>query len=201
MATARTRSKLATRTRVLAAAEHRFRTVGFTGTTVRDIAADCDVSIGTVIATGDKRSLLVQVFDSLISSEQLGSEPGQGDSTARDTAPEDALLSLVQPYIALFRSEPDLAREYASILVSGAHESILFGELSGRLISDFAEVLAREPRCSGPLAGDLARTLYSAYVGTLFIWSATGGDPAPGVLEGAVARGFTSALAGFRSAA
>jgi len=68
-----------THARVVAAANAQFLEHGFTDTTIRDIATAAGVSTGTVMIVGDKRALLVKVFDGLIAEEgppeQLFSNP------------------------------------------------------------------------------------------------------------------------------
>ena len=59
----------ATESRVLNEARRLFEQRGFTATTIRDIAHAAGVSVGTVMAAGDKPALLVQVFDDLIAAE------------------------------------------------------------------------------------------------------------------------------------
>ena len=190
----------ATHRRVLDEAARLFRDRGFPETTIRDIADAAGVSLGTVMATGDKNGLLVQVFDDLIREHQdhPGREAGAHwppdgavarrtpdgavahwppDGAAAHRPPDGAvverLLDLVRPFVSLFAAQQDLARTYASILVSGRHRSILFSELSAALIDEFAAVASTgpaEPRAT-------ATALYYAYVGTLFTWAARPGGP------------------------
>ena len=51
------------------------------------------------------------------------------------------LSVLVQPFVAMFTGRPELARLYASILVSGTQSSSLFTELAARLVDEFAAAI------------------------------------------------------------
>ena len=165
-----TRSELrdSTHRRVLTAADHLFRQRGFDGTTIRDIAEASGVSVGSVMASGDKNALLVQVFDSLIEDGHArpAAEADPPDSCAR------RILQLVQPFVTLFAERQDLSRTYAAIQVSGRQSSPLFTQLAALLIDEIASTLAQHG-CTPPDAIDgTARAVYFAYIGTLFSWSA-----------------------------
>jgi hypothetical protein len=88
---------------------------------------------------------------------------------------------LVQPFVAMFTGSPELARSYASILVSGTHSSSLFTELAARLVEEFATAITQHECTSQADAPAKAKALYSSYVGTLFTWSALGFDDPPGL--------------------
>ena len=106
--------KAETQRRVLAEADRLFRERGLAATTVRDIAAASGVSVGTVMAVGDKSALLVKVFDSLIEETHAArreTPPRGGNRVVR-------VLSLVEPFLQLFASRQELARAYGSILLS-----------------------------------------------------------------------------------
>ncbi|KQO07535.1 hypothetical protein ASF06_13140 [Agreia sp. Leaf244] len=153
---------------MLTAADHLFRQRGFDATTIRDIAEASGVSVGSVMASGDKNALLVQVFDSLI-------EDGHARPAA-ETDPADScagrILQLVQPFVTLFAERQDLSRTYAAIQVSGRQSSPLFTQLAALLIDEIASTLAQHG-CTPPDAIDgTARSVYFAYIGTLFSWSA-----------------------------
>ncbi len=167
--------KQATQLRVLEAASRLFRKRGFAATTVRDIAEAAGVSAGTVMAVGDKNALLVQVFDTMVADEhaQRAGVTPQSTGDAPDTCVK-RLGFLVQPFVAMFTGSPELARSYASILISGTHSSSLFTELAARLVEEFATAITKQgctPEADAPAK---AQALYAAYVGTLFTWSARG---------------------------
>lgn len=177
MPMAREQLRQATHQRVLQAAERLFQDRGFAATTVRDIAAAADVSVGTVMSVGDKRSLLVQVFDSKISAEHE-QRPDVSGGHGDDSTCADRLELLVRPFVVLFTDRPEVARIYASILVSGAHSSALFSELAEHLTEEFEAAVAGRECVPQAEARPLAQALYAAYVGTLFTWSGLGlSDP------------------------
>ncbi|WP_374947534.1 TetR/AcrR family transcriptional regulator [Agreia sp.] len=158
----------ATRQRVIGAADRLFQERGFDVTTIRDIADASAVSVGSVMAAGDKNALLVQVFDSLIE---------QGHSRSVADAPRDAscaarILYLVQPFVALFAGRPDLSRIYASVQVSGRQSSPLFTRLAALLINEIGSTLTAHG-CTAPDAiTATSRAIYFSYIGTLFSWPA-----------------------------
>ena len=201
-----TRSELreATRLRVLDSARRLFEARGFNATTVRAIAADAGVSAGTVMAVGDKRALLVKVFDEAIGAVHASRAfraPG-GESATRDAAavepaesatpadpvPPESLaaqvIDLLEPFISLFAAHPDLSRAYAAALISGAHASEVFGGLRTLLIAEIASVLSR---AAGGDAGSrvdadaLAASIHLLYIGAVFEW-ATGTELDAGAL-------------------
>lgn len=167
----------ATRAKIWRATERLFRERGYKATTIRDIAAAAGVSVGSVMALGDKRALLVAMFDRSIAEVHAGrarrsgpvADEGAGTSTA------DKVIELVRPFLEIFAAQSDLAREYAAALVSGSHTSVVFKDLEATLIAEIESVLAGDgmPSESVPSA---ARTIYLSYVGTLFEWAAGGGD-------------------------
>ncbi|MBX7555517.1 TetR/AcrR family transcriptional regulator [Streptomyces sp. tea 10] len=167
--------KQATQLRVLEAASRLFQERGFTATTVRDIAEAADVSAGTVMTVGDKNALLVRVFDAMVAGEHARRADvcPQSAGDAPDTCVR-RLSVLVQPFVAMFTGRPELARLYASILVSGTQSSSLFTELAARLVDEFAAAITEHGCTSQADAPAKAQALYAAYVGTLFTWSALG---------------------------
>ncbi len=64
----RSDAKASTTQRVLATADRLFREDGFAATTVRRIAAEADVSVGTVMGVGDKDGLLIAIVDQWIAA-------------------------------------------------------------------------------------------------------------------------------------
>lgn len=168
-----------TQSRVIDAAELLFHKVGFTGTTVRGIADAAAVSVGTVMAVGDKQALLVRVFDRIIEAEHdartLDRLAPQGAVVAEVGVPDacpDRLVALTAPFVSLFTQHDDLARVYASILVSGGHDSQLFADLAARLTEEFRTVITERGCTSGDEAAVKSAALYFAYVGLLFTASA-----------------------------
>jgi AcrR family transcriptional regulator len=193
MAPTREELTQATRSRVLDVAGRQFQEHGFAATTVRDVAAAAGVSVGTVMAVGDKSALLVQVFDSLIAAEhdrRISSVPstasaaGDGAGGGPDAGTcADRAGALVQPFVALFTGSPELSRTYASILVSGAHASTLFTDLAAQLTDEFAAAITLRGCTAQAEAPVRAQALHAAYVGTLFTWSTRGTDDPSGLTD------------------
>lgn len=194
MAPTRQELRQATRSRVLDVAGRQFQENGFAATTVRDVAASAGVSVGTVMAVGDKNGLLVQVFDALIAAEhdrRSGSVPATASAAGDSTGggPDagtcaDRVGALVQPFVALFTATPELSRTYASILVSGAHTSTLFTDLAAQLTEEFARAISLHGCTTQAEAPARAQALHAAYVGTLFTWSTRGTDDPSGLTDG-----------------
>lgn len=164
----------ATQSRVLAAADQLFTEQGFAATTIRDIATASGVSVGTVIAVGDKDALLVRVFDGLIEAQQHRGADAAAGPTPSGTAAVRAqeILALVDPFVRLFTERAELARAYAAILVRARHSSTLFTELAGELIDEIEQVLLRSGARTTEEAASAAESIYFAYVGVLFSWAA-----------------------------
>ncbi|WP_219729354.1 TetR/AcrR family transcriptional regulator [Streptomyces noursei] len=162
-------------------AERLFRDRGFGVTTVRQIAADAAVSTGTVMSVGDKDALLVAIFDSWIDAVHrartddqdepsvaplpTGTKPSRAASTAAGTA-VDTAMALFEPFIRYFALDEALSREYAAIIVRGAHESAIFQNLALSLTAEITEVLARAGLNDAD-AGRGARVVYFSYLGIL----------------------------------
>ena len=175
MVTTRTVARQATRRAVLQAAARLFEERGFLSTTVRDIAHEANVSVGTVMAAGEKEALLVEIFDDLIGERQQLADEQVLNASVRCGAD---VVAVVEPFVMFFEEHRDLAQAYASILVSGRHSSIVFTDLARRLIAVFEHHMTA---CgySGPMeARGRAEALHAAYIGSLFIWSATPERPA-----------------------
>ncbi|ALJ19716.1 TetR/AcrR family transcriptional regulator [Microbacterium sp. No. 7] len=167
MSPTREESRVTTRRSVLAAADHLFRERGFGMTTIRDIADASGVSVGTVMTAGDKNALLIQVFDALIEEEHARSAPRPTEGPC-----PDRILAHVQPFVEIFTSHPDLSRVYASILVSGTHDSELFTRLAALLRDEVGTILRTHGCADAEHAGIRAEAIHAAYVGALFTWSA-----------------------------
>lgn len=160
----RSEQQAATRQKVLAAADQLFRTQGFKATTIRQIAAEANVSTGTVMGVGEKDALLVSLFDNWIAAVHNGRQTGLAPSTT--TATTEDVLKLFEPFVGYFAVDSGLSREYLSILVRGNHESAIFRDLALALLDELETVLARSalPRSE---VGRGARTIYLAYLGLL----------------------------------
>ncbi|MGH3726104.1 MAG: TetR/AcrR family transcriptional regulator [Mycobacterium sp.] len=158
----------ATRQKVLAAAEGRFREHGFGATTIRQIASDAEVSTGTVMAVGDKEALLVAIFEGWIAAEsELGDVNRGGTRPVRGkSARIQAVLDVFVPFIDYFTRDRELWREYGAIIMRGKHESVIFQGLEQPLIAALVGALTQ---CGLTPAGARrgAQVLYFAYLGVL----------------------------------
>jgi AcrR family transcriptional regulator len=169
-----------TRDRVLDAARHLFFERGFEATTIRDIATAADVSVGTVIAVGDKRALLVTTFDDQIAAIQDRPPAPAEAAAARPTDADDAVgrvMELLEPFLAMYSANPALARDYGAVLMGGRHGTGVFGTLVTAFVDRIRAVLEQD----GADADDAAaagRTIYLAYLGVLFAWAGRGTDDA-----------------------
>lgn len=162
----------ATERAVLDAAERLFHSKGFKATTVRGIAAEAGVSIGTVMAAGDKDSLLVSAMDrriALMHRDRLLPDTGFLAMKAGNNAPE-MIAALVQPFLQLFASDLELAREYGAILIKGKHASGVFGRLALQLKAEFEQVF-RLFGLRGEAASNAATSVHLAYLGILLAWA------------------------------
>lgn len=168
----RTQSKEITHDKVLTAAGELFTAHGYRRTTVREIAARAGVSVGSVMAVGDKQAILVAIFDralAAIHDERAVRSPLPLDGTAG----VDRVTQLVDPFLNLFANNIDLAREYGAILMSGNHHSVLFSDLGDALRAEITEE-AHAAGLNETTTGAASRTAYFAYLGTLFLWAASG---------------------------
>lgn len=180
----RTMARAETEQKVLCAAQELFDQHGYTHATIRDIACHANVSVGTVISVGDKEALLVQIFDQLIDAEHQHRAPTAAHGCV------ERCLELVRPFLTLFVERLDLARVYASILLSGRHSSEVFRALGERLIQEFEDaIITTQNQCAQPGAvaqpgasaqpgavahpRAIAQALHAAYIGTLFIWASS----------------------------
>jgi AcrR family transcriptional regulator len=138
-----------TRSQVLDAAEHIFASAGFHNTTIKSIAAQCEIAVGTMYTLfDDKNSLFEAVLRRRggtlrLLTEAKAAEPGPCDVK---------LVELADLQIRYFREHPDWTR-VASMLMSGSR-----GESSGtavpglyesghKVVADIhAEVIARGQR-------------------------------------------------------
>lgn len=168
----RTQAKENTHEKVLTAASQLFTAQGYRRTTIREIAAQADVSVGSVMAVGDKQALLVAMFDRALAAIHHDRAPHDPLPT-EETAGEDRGARLVYPFFSLFAGQIDLAREYGAILMTGNHQSVLFSDLGDALRAEITQE-ARDVGLDEATAHAAAKTAYFAYLGTLFAWAASG---------------------------
>lgn len=164
-----------TREQVIAAAQALFRRDGFRAATVRGIAAEAGVSVGTVMGVGDKDALLLACYDRWIGD--VHAEPPAGDvavtQIAELTVPQ-RIGAVVAPFVALFDGDQVLAREYGSILARGTHQTEVFTSLAVALNDSFEEIYRAGGL--GDRAAAAGRATYLAYLGLLMATSATGAE-------------------------
>lgn len=153
---------------MLAAADALFLTRGFAQTTIREVAEACGVSVGTVMAVGDKDALLVAVLDDRIRQVHTQRSESRGPDDGRDHV--ESVSRQLEPFVTLFTSHPALAREYASILVGGKHSSVVFTELAVLLIQEVSAILIASGCTTEERAAAIAEAVYFAYIGRLFTW-------------------------------
>ncbi len=176
MVTTRERQRLETAATVLSAADTLFLTRGFAQTTIREIAEACGVSVGTVMAVGDKDALLVAVLDERI--RQVHTQRSESQSSDDGLDHVESISRRLEPFVALFTSHPALAREYASILVGGDHRSVVFTELALLLIQEVSVILIASGCTTEERATTIAEAVYFAYIGRLFTWPTDADDDA-----------------------
>lgn len=173
----------ATRDKVMLAAADLFFRNGFKATTIREIAAAAGVSVGTVMAVGDKARLLVKIFDHGIGSVHAArADAIDGRAATTDRAggegTVDQLLQLFEPFLDMFATQNQLARDYGAILMGGDHQSAIFDDLAGTLRQEIADVLVQSG-FTEEQAAHAATTVHLSYLGTLFAWAGSGEiDPA-----------------------
>lgn len=174
--TSRDELRAATQAKISRTAERLFRERGFKATTIRDIAAAAGVSVGSVMALGDKRALLVAMFDDFIAEVHRKRAARNRSITPGDSAAStvDRLIELLRPFLEIFHAQSDLAREYAATLVSGSHTSMVFKNLEAALIAEIESVLIDDGMAPASVPG-AARTIYLSYLGTLFEWAGGSG--------------------------
>ncbi|WP_420041477.1 TetR/AcrR family transcriptional regulator [Gordonia sp. MP11Mi] len=170
--TRRDQQREQTRARIVETAQRLFVSEGFQATTIRKIAQAAAVSVGSVMAVGDKDSLLLMTFDRWIGAvhaQRAAEEPRPIGS------PVQAVGEAVQPFLDLFSANPGLSREYGAILARGAHRTEVFGALATTLKGEFEQIArVARPDEAAPAA---ARALYYGYLGLLRAASASGQDP------------------------
>lgn len=172
------------RMQILDAAERTFASTGYHATTVKSIAEQCEIAVGTIYTLFDDKNAL---FEGVLRrrgaalralTEAKASEPGRGD---------DRLVELAELQIRFFREHPDWTR-VASMLMSGSRADPPAGDMSRlyesghKVVADIhAEVIARGQR-EGAIRNGPPGALAQIFMGMLETFHAldrTGG-PEPG---------------------
>ncbi|WP_101256581.1 TetR/AcrR family transcriptional regulator [Streptomyces barkulensis] len=165
----RAERKRRTATRIIEAAGGLFRERGFQGTTVRQIAAEANVSVGAVMAVGDKESLLSLVYDQAIAARVPASAAGSAASAV------DYLAHYFDPFLDLFTENEELARSYFRALTRGRPESAALGGLRTLAEGDLTAAMVRAG-IPGPLARHGAQVMFTSYLGELMMLAAGSTD-------------------------
>ena len=87
--------------------------------------------------------------------------------------PVTQILDLFVPFLDAFARNLELAREYAAVLVSGQHQSAIFTHLAEALRAEIGEIL-RAAGVEESVIAERAMAVYLAYIGTIFVWAASG---------------------------
>jgi AcrR family transcriptional regulator len=153
------------------AAARLFQAHGFQGTTVRQIAAEAGVSVGAVMATGDKESLLSLVYDQAIAA-RIPAPPAAGSTTSA----RDYLSCYFDPFLDLFAENDELARAYFRALTRGRPENAALGRLRTLTENNLtaAMVNAGMPDARARLG---AQVMFTSYLGELMLLAAGSTDP------------------------
>lgn len=177
--TTRDAQREATKRTVLEVAEGLFLERGFDATTVRDIAETAGVSVGTVMAVGDKRALLAAVFErgmALVDERRMrdavrASRRGREGSRMHPMRPADRILDIVVPYAELFASRSELAREYGAVLMTGRYGQHTFRGRTDELREAIERELCEPPGPAHPDPHGAAHAISLAFMGALFAWA------------------------------
>lgn len=158
-----------TRTQVLDVAEQAFSSAGFHNTTIKSIAEQCEIAVGTIYTLFDDKD---SVYEAVLRrrgavlhglTRTRAAEPGRAD---------DTLVALAELHVRFFREHPDWAG-LASALGSGARlappgtgPSRLY-EVGHQVVSDdLAAVIARGQH-EGRIRDGNPRALALVFLGML----------------------------------
>ncbi|EKU47648.1 TetR/AcrR family transcriptional regulator [Brevibacterium casei] len=171
---ARAAQRQRTEERILTVAAELFLDRGYRGTTVRAIAESAGVSVGRVMAVGDKDALLIACYDRWIAQLQAGTYalPHARAERPPASAVQDHLLGIFLPFLEFFAAHEDLARDYAAALIRVHGRPDVFAGLSEALQASLRDNLV-SIGISEPNARASAAALYDSYMGVLFRWAAS----------------------------
>ena len=187
--------RLRTEEKIISAAADLFLELGYKTTTVRGIAKRAEVSVGRVMAAGDKDVLLVRCYDLWIGQLQSGTHvlptrsrtqseaaasarAGAAPSArtgARPTATsavQNHLLEIFLPFLEFFAGHEDLSRDYAAALMRVVGKPQVFEMLAADLQDKLSSSLV-SIGISTAYAQASAAALYDSYLGILFRWAAS----------------------------
>ncbi|OKJ04918.1 hypothetical protein AMK18_07015 [Streptomyces sp. CB01249] len=170
----RAEQKRRTAARIVRAAAALFRERGFQSTTVRQIAAEAGVSVGAVMAVGDKESLLSLVYDQAI-ADRIPAPPAPAETGAAPPA-ADYLAHYFDPFLALFAENDDLARAYFRTLARGRPENAALGALRA-LSEDNLRAAMVNDGMDEARARLGAQVMFAGYLGELMLLAAGTTEP------------------------
>lgn len=171
----RAAQKQRTATRIVEAAAQLFTEHGFQSTTVRQVAAQAGVSVGAVMAVGDKESLLSLVYDRAI-ADRIPPPPAPAGAGAAAPSAVEYLSHYFDPFLGLFAENDDLARAYFRTLARGKDENAALGALRTLTEDNLTAALvnAGAPEAQARLG---AQVMFSSYLGELTLLAAGSTDP------------------------
>lgn len=152
------------RRRILSAAHRLFVERGFEATTVRAIADEAGVAVGTVALYADsKQALLQEVWRT-----ELSEVMERALSQAEGKSLQEGAMALFEPFLAAYTAHPGLARVAVKELpwlegrarASHAEDLSRFLRVLADLVSDFNRI---ESRDADPMS--TAELLFSVYYG------------------------------------
>ncbi|GAA1855204.1 hypothetical protein GCM10009751_10070 [Myceligenerans crystallogenes] len=141
---------------------------GFEGTSIRQIATDAGVSVGTVMAIGDKKHLLVEVFSDWIA--EIHQKAAELPPVAPPDDLTDALCAVVGPFLDMFLDNGELARHYGAALIHAGDRTRTLNLLGDRLCAEARAAMLRFST-DAEQADAVADLLYHLYLGHLFAWA------------------------------
>lgn len=155
----RSAAKAGTVSKVLATAYELFLTQGYATTSIRTIASEAGVSVGTVMGVGDKQTLLIRTIGQHI-SELHDDIRGQSDS----------LLDVLRPFLQMFTGHEELSRAFGAALIQQGNQGEALTALKTLLTDEIT--LRLGTRLSSADAAEYADLPYNVYLGLLIGWAA-----------------------------
>ena len=135
-----------TEARVLERAERLFVRRGYAATSMRDIAAEADVSVGTVVSVGGKAELFVRCMEQRATADAVAALEGRADL-------RDALRALIAATPGLTPRGSGLTRDYLAALLTGPvpagnddrlRDAVASGQLSARAAMELMDRIIDE---------------------------------------------------------
>ena len=156
----RSAAKAGTDSKVLATAYDLFLTQGYATTSIRTIASEAGVSVGTVMGVGDKQTLLIHTIGQHI-SELHDDIRGQSDS----------LLDVLKPFLQMFTGHEELSRAFGAALIQQGNQGQALTALKTLLTDEIT--LRLGSRLNSDDAAEYSDLLYNVYLGLLIGWAAS----------------------------